>query len=101
MNSAKDFVYKEEDFPVLSPGLRKLSHVKNDVRGKFDKEKKRDSQSLQESAMEFSPSSSSGSPALTSAVEDSEEKSDSVQEVDTEVSSFCLYSLSLHFYPAD
>ena len=47
-------------------------------------------ESLQESAKESSPSSSSGSPALTTAMEDSEEKSDSVQEVDTEVRSFCF-----------
>ena len=60
-------------------------------------------ESLQESAKESSPSSSSGSPDLmdlTTASEDSEEKSDSVQEVDTEVNSFCLHSLCQYIYPA-
>ena len=61
-----------------------------------EKEKESPSvESLQESAKESSPSSSSGSPDLmdlTTASEDSEEKSDSVQEVDTdtEVRSVCF-----------
>ena len=59
-----------------------------------EKEKESPSvESLQDSAKESSPSSSSGSldlMDLITAMEDSEEKSDSVQELDTEVRSFCF-----------
>ena len=47
-------------------------------------------ESLQESAKESSPSSSSGSPDLLDLTTGEVEKSDSAQEVDTEVRSFCF-----------
>ena len=55
-------------------------------------EKKEESPSVEglQESKESSPSSSSGSPALTTAVKDLAEKADSAQEVDTEVRSFCF-----------
>ena len=56
-----------------------------------EKEKESPSvESLQESAKESSPSSSSGSPDLLDLTTGEVEKSDSAQEVDTEVRSFCF-----------